>query len=43
MSQSIKNESVQYNAEIGITGTVRGTSSEKFYQELSPKYLNPRQ
>ena len=27
-------ESIQYNAALAITGTVRGTSREKFYQEL---------
>ena len=27
-------ESIQYNAALAITGAVRGTSREKFYQEL---------
>ena len=27
------NESIQYNAAIAITGAIRGTSSEKLYQE----------
>ena len=27
-------ESIQYNAAIAITGAIRGTSSEKLYQEL---------
>ena len=29
-----KIESVQYNAALAITGAIRGTSREKFYQEL---------
>ena len=28
-------ESIQYNAAIAITGTIRGTSSEKLFQELA--------
>ena len=31
---SDKFESVQYNAVLTITGAIRGTSEEKFYQEL---------
>ena len=27
-------ESIQYNAALAITGTIRGTSREKLYQEL---------
>ena len=29
-----RTESIQYNAAIAITGAIRGTSSEKLYQEL---------
>ena len=28
-----RTESIQYNAAIAITGAIRGTSSEKLYQE----------
>ena len=31
---SDKIECVQYNAAFAITGTIRGTSKEKLYQEL---------
>ena len=31
---SEKTESIQYNAELAITGTIRGISREKLYQEL---------
>ena len=34
-------ESVQYNAALAITGTVRGTSREKLYQELG--FESPQQ
>ena len=33
-----KLESVQYNTALAITGTIRGSSREKFYQEL-PKIV----
>ena len=33
-------ESIQYNAAIAITGAIRGTSSEKLYQELGLESLN---
>ena len=33
------NESIQYNAAIAITGAIRGTSSEKLYQELGLESL----
>ena len=33
-----KLESVQYNAALAITGAIRGSSREKFYQEL-PKIV----
>ena len=33
-SLSYKIESAQYNAVLSITGTIRGTSKEKLYQEL---------
>ena len=32
-------ESIHYSAVIAITGTVRGTSSEKLFQELSLETL----
>ena len=35
-------ESIQYNAVITITGAIRGTSSEKLYQELGLESLRPR-
>ena len=35
-------ESIQYNAEIAITGTIRETSSEKLLQELGLKTLKSR-
>ena len=35
-------ESIQYNAAIAITGAVRGTSSEKFNQELGLESLRSR-
>ena len=31
---SNRNESVQYNAALAITRTIRGTSTEKLYQNL---------
>ena len=40
MNPSIKRiESIQYNAAIAITGAIRGTSSEKLYQELGLESL----
>ena len=35
-------ESIQYNAAIAITGAIRGTSSEKLFQELGLESLKPR-
>ena len=35
-------ESIQYNAAIAITGAIRGTSSEKPYQELGLESLRSR-
>ena len=35
-------ESIQYNAEIAITGARRGASSEKLYQELGLESLKSR-
>ena len=35
-------ESIQYNAAIAITGTIRGTSSEKLFQELRLETLKSR-
>ena len=37
-----KLESVQYNACLTITGAIRGTSTEKIYQELALESLKPR-
>ena len=37
-----KMESIQYNAALAITGTVRGTSREKLYQELGLESLRKR-
>ena len=41
-SLSDKIESIQYNAVVAITGTIRGTSKEKLYQELGPESLRNR-
>ena len=35
-------ESIQYNAAIAITGTIRGTSSEKLFQELGLETFDSR-
>ena len=35
-------ESIQYNAAIAITGAIRGTSSEKLFQELGLESLKSR-
>ena len=35
-------ESIQYNAAIAITGAIKGTSSERFYQELGLESLRSR-
>ena len=37
-----KIESVQYNADLAITGAIRGTSKEKLYQELGFESLKDR-
>ena len=37
-----KNESVQYNAALAITGAIKGSSREKLYQELGLEYLYQR-
>ena len=34
-----KLESIQYNAALALTGAIRGSSREKFYQELSLESL----
>ena len=39
---SEKMESIQYNAELAITGAIRGTSREKLYQELGLESLTER-
>ena len=36
-------ESIQYNATLAITGTIKGTSKEKLYNELGLEYLRDRQ
>ena len=35
-------ESAQYNSTLAITGTIRGTSMEKLYQELGLKTMKER-
>ena len=42
MSFSQKLESIQYNANLVITGAIRGTSKEKIYQELGLESLQLR-
>ena len=42
MSLHHKLESIQYNACLAITGTIRGTSKEKLYQELGLESLQLR-
>ena len=37
-----KLESIQYNACLAITGAIRGTSTEKIYQELGFESLKSR-
>ena len=37
-----KLESIQYNTALAITGAIRGTSSEKLYQELGLESLQQR-
>ena len=39
---SAKIESIQYNAALAITGTIRGTSREKLYQVLGLQSLEDR-
>ena len=39
---SHKMESVQYNPALAITGTIRGISKEKLYQELGLESLKDR-
>ena len=39
MSFHQKLESIQYNACLAITGTIRGTSKEKLYQEIGLETL----
>ena len=42
MSFHEKPESIQYNAALAVTGAVRGSSTEKPYQELRLESLNRR-
>ena len=35
-------ESIQYNAVLAITGSIRGTSREKLYQEIGLESLRKR-
>ena len=35
-------DSIQYNAALAITGTIRGSSREKIYQELDLESLRQR-
>ena len=37
-----KLETIQYNAALAITGAIRGTSTERLYQELGLEYLQSR-
>ena len=37
-----KLESIQYNAALAVTGAIRGSSSEKLYQELGLESLQSR-
>ena len=37
-----KLESVQYNTTLAMTSRIRGTNTEKFYQELRLEYLQNR-
>ena len=39
---SNKLDTVQYNAALATTGTIKGTSPEKLYQELGSNYLQQR-
>ena len=39
---SEKIESIQYNAALSITDTIRGTSNEKLHQKLSLESLKDR-
>ena len=41
-SFSKKDESVQYDAALAITGAMKGSSREKLYQELELEYLYRR-
>ena len=42
MSFQQKRETIQYNIALTITGTIRGSSREKFYQELDLETLQQR-
>ena len=35
-------ELIQYNANLAITGAIKGTSKEKLYNELGLEYLKDR-
>ena len=37
-----KLESCQYKAALAMTGAMKGSSTEKFYQELGIEYLRSR-
>ena len=37
-----KLESLQYNATLAITGAIRGSSTEKIYEELNLEFLKSR-
>ena len=41
-SSSNQIESVQYNAALTITGAIKGSCHDKFYQELGLEYLQQR-
>ena len=41
-SFSCKTESVQYNAALAVTRTIKGSSRDTLYQELGLEYLQPK-
>ena len=42
MSLHAKLESLQYNATLAITGAIKGSSTEKIYEELGLESLKSR-
>ena len=37
-----KVENIQYNANLAVTGAIRGTSKERLYKELGNEFLQQR-